>query len=353
MSALEEATMKGQRTTVPAAGFTLVELAISTVLLGMMVFAVSTLAVTGSDAQELSHRLGRATELTQDMLGDMHLELVASVRVFGTDAEGTANLAMLDLTGAPVRLGNMRLPTIDAGGQIRRDTSTNQITGNTLFFAKHAWSDRYVCAGGDEYMVDVYRWIYYYLTPEGVGPQPGSDIGLDLVRFVGEPLVDGGTIDRITDANDKRELLLHLHNRTPDASGVRHEACQVVWNRGGLPSVVGTFRQINPFDGSLSNSPLGGRPSPWSVLPTEQTASGLFAYRHYAVATNFARPAFGVCKFAVLSPTGDGFPHGFEVQVTGPSSARQVMLKLVTASTHGRGHTAWSNLQMVVDAHDL
>lgn len=337
------------------AGFTLVEMVIASTLLAMMVFAVATLSVSGAEAQEYARRLTRATEITQDVVDDMRLELVSSVRMFGNDTEGNGNLAVLDLDGAPTPLGNLRLPTVDANGTVQRDTVSDQITGNALFFTKLAWSDRFVCTSGQEYMVDVYRWIHYYLTPEEGGPVAGSAIGLNLVRVSSEPLIDGAAIDEITDPTDQAEVLMHLYNGTPDATGTSHTPCQVVWLRGQLPSVVGTLREIDPADGTLSDTPLvsSGRPNPWRVLRSTDSVSGLLSYRHHSVASNFARSTVGVARYGVMSTTGAGFPHGFEVQVAGPSSARQVLLNLVVASTNRRGHTAFANVQVVVDARDL
>ena len=85
-------------------GYSLIELFISSLLLGMMIFAVSTLSLSGSQAQEYSRRLTRVTEITQEVLDDLRLELVSSVRLFSDDAEGYSNLALLDLDGAPTPL---------------------------------------------------------------------------------------------------------------------------------------------------------------------------------------------------------------------------------------------------------
>lgn len=336
-------------------GFTLVEMVVASALLSMMIFAVATLSISGADAQEYARRVTRATEITQDIIDDMRLELVSSVRVFGNDSEGTGNLAVLDLDGAPTPLAGLRLPQIDANGTIQRDASGDEITGNSLFFTKLAWSDRFVCTSGREYMIDVYRWIYYYQTPEEGGPQAGSSIGLNIVRVLSEPLVDGSAIDSITDPTDQAEVLQHLHAATPDANGTTHAACQVVWLRGNSAAVVGTLREIDPTDGSLSDSPLtvNGRPSPWQVLRAQTAAQGLLSYRHHSLATNFAPSTAGVCRYGLLSNTSTGFPHGFEVQVAGPSSARQVLLHMVVASTNRSGHTAYANMQVVVDARDL
>ncbi|HZN41897.1 MAG TPA: type II secretion system protein [Planctomycetota bacterium] len=333
------------------AGFTLLELMIAAVLLSMMVMAVSSLSVSGMDAQEFAKRLNRATEVNQDLMDQMRLELVTCVRLFGSDVEGDSNLALLDLAGVPQPLADVRMPKISPNEKIRQDTLMAEITGNSLFFTRLAWSDRFACTSGRDYLVDVYRWLYYYPTPEGAGPTPGSNIGLNFVRVASEPLVDAIGIDRITNATDRVEVLQHLFNATPDASGKRHSPCQVVWKRGELASVVGTLRQIESA-GTLSDLPTAGRPSPWNILRSDTVVKGLLTYRHHSLATNYARASFGVGSYSVPMNTGSGFPHGFEVQIVGPSSARQAMIHLVLCSTVRRLQPAWSDMQMIVDVRE-
>lgn len=341
------------RTRETAAGFSLIEVVIASALLLLMISAVATLSVSGMEAQDYAARLNRTTEIDQSLLDRMRLELVSSVRMFGNDTEGNANLGVLDLAGAPAKLAGSRLPTISATGSIQKDTSSSQITGNSLFFAKLAWTDRFKCSSGTEYFVDVYRWIHYYMTPEGAGPVSGSPVGLNLVCVTSEPLIDAAGVDRITDATDSEEVLQHLHEATPDVLGVAHAPCQVIWERGALPSVVGTLRQINPADWRPVSTPLVGRPNPWKVLRNDSDYVSLLSYRHHSVATNFARPAFGVGKYGYVSTAGAGFPHGFEIQIVGPSSARQILLHLVLASTNRRGQVAWSEMRVVVDGREL
>jgi prepilin-type N-terminal cleavage/methylation domain-containing protein len=336
-----------------AAGFSLIELVMSSALLSVLVFAVSTLSVSGGQAQEYARRMTRCTEITQEVIDDMRLEVVSSVRLFGDEVEGNANLAMLDLDGAPLPLGNMRLPTIAANQTIGPDAVEAPITGNCLFFAKLVWTDEYECSSGKTYLLDVYRWIYYYLTPEDGGPNPEHPIGINIVRIESEPLIDGGGVDRIADSADRAEMLLHLAEGTPDATGVARDAAEVVWLRGELPSTVGTFRQVDSLNGSLSTTPLGPRPNPWSVLRSDAVVNGLLSYRHHSIASNYATTSFGVGTYGVTSLDGDGFPHGFEVQIIGPSSARQVHLHMVVSSTRRTGQFAWSDMQLTVDARDL
>lgn len=332
-------------------GFTLVELIVTAALLGGLVYAVSTLSLTGVRSQEYARRLSRATEITHELIDQIRTETMSCARVFGNDAEGIANLALLDLGGAPAPVASRRLPTISSDGTIRPDTAGEEISGNSLFFTRLAWTDRFVCESGQEYLTDVYRWIYYYLTPEGSGPVVGSPVGLNLVRIESEPLVDAASIDRITVVADRADVLQHLLEGTADATGVARAPCEVVWQRGALPSVVGTLRMIGS-SGSLGNVPSGTRPSTWNVLRSETAVRGLLSYRHHSVATNFARANFGVGRYSVVDLAG-GFPHGFEVQIVGPATARQVLVHLVIASTNREGQWAWSDVQVVIDAKDL
>ena len=335
------------------AGYSLVEAVVATALLMTMILVLISLAQTGSDGQEYARRVNRATEVSHDVLDRIRTEMVSCVRLFGADAEGAENLALLDLSAAPAPFAGLRLPTTSAGQSIRPDTVGAEITGNTLFFARLAWTDRFVCTSGRAYMVDVYRWMYYYLAAHEAGPQPDVPFGVDLVRFESEPLIDAASIDRISDPDDLAEVLLHLHDGTPDASGVAHAPCELVWLRGALPSLAGTLRMIDDSDGSLSDSPIGSRPDPWSVLPSTPVVAGLLGDRHHSIASNFTEASRGVGRYAIVDPTGDGFPHGFEVQMVGPSSARQTLLHLVVTSTYRRGHYAFSDVQQVIDTRDI
>ena len=142
-------------------------------------------------------------------------------------------------------------------------------------------------------------------------------------------------------------------NATVDADGLTHDPAEVVWLRGELPSVVGTLRHINSGDGSLSDTPLLPRQATWNVQRKNPVVVGLLSYRHHSVASIYSRDSFGVSRYAVESTSGAGFPHGFEIQVVGPSAARQVLIHMINASTQRTGQLAWSGMQLSVDARDL
>jgi len=336
-------------------GYSLVEVLVSSVILLAMTYAVATLSISGKEAQDYASRMNRVTEINQLLMDDLRLELTSSVQVFGNDAEGNAHLAMLDLTAFPPLLSSSRLPTPSPTGLLQRDTAGAEITGNSLFFVRQAWFDEFRCTSGNEYRIDVYRWVLFYLTPEDGGPTAGRATGLNLCEFLSEPMADGSQIDEITDPTDREEVLQHLADGTPDMLGETHTPVELVWQRGQDPAVTGTFRQIDGVAGTLSDTPFGGRADPWEIQPDAggMSRSNLLSYRHHSVGTNFSPSALQVGRFGLEDATGDGFPHGFEVQIVGPSAAREILVHMVVVSTARRGQLAWSTNTVVVDARDM
>lgn len=331
-------------------GFSLTELAIAATLLLALVWVITTLALSGSASQELGRRIARMTDIAQEVTDKVRLEMVTSVRVFGDNGEGNANLALLDLSTSPAP-ATRRLPLLDIDGELGPDQGGEEKTGNALFFAYLAWRDRFRTSTGTDHLVDVYRWVHYYLSPVDGGPAPDRRGGLEMVRFVSEPLADGHAVDDILDPAERAEVLLHLVRGTADVDGQVHDPVAVVWRRGGDPNVPGTLRQIDDGDGALSDDPLAGRPDPWAILPAEEGAAGLLHYRRAQVVSNFETVAPGVSRFAIRDDAV-GFPHGFEVQIVGPTSARQVLFHIVLTDTSSRGQPAWSQMQTVMVAHD-
>lgn len=341
-----------------AAGFTLLETMISTVILLMMVLLVATLSDSGSQAQRYAARITRATELGQDIVTEMRRYVASSVRLFHDDVDGRAYVALLDLAFGAQRLTG-RLPQMRPTAIFEQESGT-PITGNLLAFARHSWTDTYFCVtSGNSYGLDVFRICAYYLRPDGAGLVTGSSIGLNLCRYMSEPMVAGEQVDAITDPTDRAEVFQSLlKGRTtgdlvaqPDPI---HPELQLVWRLNGTAGTVGTLREIDPGTLTLSNSPLPPRPGTWQIgRDRGHSSDGLLQYRHFSVATNWAPSAFRVGRFSTVSTAGEGFPHGFEVQFIGPASARQVLLRLAIVSTVRSSLPAWSATEMIQDCRDI
>ncbi len=332
-------------------GFTLLEVSMTMTILVGMILLVSQLLLTSNRAQDLAKRLSMTTEVNRDLLQDIRVEVSTSVQLFENSALGNSYMGMLDFTGEKPAI-NSTLPTLDAAGNFRKEASARLLTGNTVLFARHDWTDEFICLSGKSYLVEVYRLVRYYLVEEDGGPAAGSLVGLNFCRWAGEPMVDGSQVDRIIDPVDRAEVLEHMRLGTPGVGGAQHPPAELVWRVGEDPAVLDTFKQIEP-GGTLSSSPLLPRSPIWTVLrdPVRSSDKLLF-YNHFSVATNHASASASLGTFGVLDNSGDGFPHGFEVQVIGPSSGRQVLVHLILVSTRP-GLLASSSQKLVVNSRDI
>ncbi len=334
-------------------GFTFIEALIASMLVLVLAYLVMTLSRSGMEAQSYSQRMNRVTEISQELVETMREDAQSSVRLFGNDATGAAYLNLFDYTSMPAVAPSSRLPQIDESAVFEPEGALGTRTGNSLLLARHAWSDEFTVTSGNTYRVGVYRLVYYYMTEVDGGPAEGSSAGLNLAQWVSEPLVDGNEIDNIADATDRANFLEHLRAGTADDSGNIHTAVQVVWKLGEDLAVSDTLRQITS-GGGLSASQVSPRPAGgWRIYGDEERSRpGMLYYRYHSVATNHAPRVVGAAKFGFKTSTNGGFPHGFETQIIGPASARQILLHLSVVSTH-TGRLAWHESQVVTDARDL
>lgn len=334
-------------------GFSMVEVIVAATILILLVLMVTTLMISGSSAAKLAERSNRAIEVAQDLVDSMRTEVRSAVRIFTDDATGLAYRARLEPWTGNDAITTTTLPTLAVADTFRVDSAGTNKTGNEMLFARHSWSAEFLTTTGKTYRYDVLRIVRYFLKVEDGGPRPGSPWGLNLVHWVSEPMVDGTQIDGITTAADQREVLLHLLTGTADKLGKKHPAVQVVWRMGQDPAAAGTLRQTK-IDGTLSTTPLSPRPAAWTILRDQtKSSAGMLFYRHHSIATNYSLPSYNIPKYGIPNSASPGFPHGFEIQVIGPSSARQVLVRLVVVSTNRSGHIAHSEVQTVLGARDL
>jgi prepilin-type N-terminal cleavage/methylation domain-containing protein len=336
-------------------GFTLVETIIVLTVLVFLVSVMANLIINTSNTQKYIEQMARCTEVNQEIINDMRSELLTTVTLFesGTLGDGYFASLVYDPTSPP--LATSKLATLNQPGPFQTETVSGALTGNVLLFAGQARTDEFTCISGNTYRIDIYRLYCYYLTKEDGGPKPGSPLGLNLSKFVSEPLADGDQIDAMTDLVDRGEVLTHLVTGSPDDSGESHAITKLVWRRGRDISILDTMREIDPLTGLMSSTPMAPRASgAWTII-REPTKShrGLLHYRHFSIATNYGDDRLGVARFGKMSMTGDGFPHGFEVQIAGPSSARQVLVHISVVGTNRKGTKPHSDLRTTVFIQDV
>jgi hypothetical protein len=333
-------------------GFTFIELVIASTVL--LVFTVGLISVSksGSDAHEFNGRQNWLTEVGQAELALIRKDTGSSVRIFTDDPVGTSYFARLDRDAYP-SLATSRLPALLPTGTFGKDIAGAERTGNVLFFAKHyrtdQWTDPFDPSG--VYRIDLYRFIACYLR-NAVGTALASgETGLDLVRWVSVPFADAGQVAQITIPAHQERLLMHLKEGTNlDEPTKPFVPCDYVWTFGADLTSARCFQEIQD-DGTLVD--LMPQIPPFRIPPDAvQSRSDRFWYRNASVATNRATMA-GIARFGIIDPAGDGFPHGFEIQVIGPASARQILVHLSLLTTHRKGRPAYMDASSVGDGRDL
>lgn len=321
------------------------------VITGFLVGVVSNLVLTTGDSQSYTKSMVRAMELNQQLLNDTRGEILSSAGLFKNDALGTGFYSALQFDPLHPPLASSKLPTEAVTANFGPEIVAGERTGNVLALVRHAWLAEYKCSSARTYAIDVYRILCFYLSENSEGgPQAGSPGGLNLTRFISEPLANGNQVDEITDPVDLAEVLVHLLGQTADVRGDVNPAVKLLWIPG---EAVSTLREIDSAAVQISATPVAPRTS-WTLRRDElQSASDLLEFRGFSVASNFAKARFGVGRFGKRDDTGAGFPHGFEIQVRGSKTSRSVLVHLSLAGSNRKGLKAHSDLKTVVMMRDM
>ena len=280
----------------------------------------------------------------QQIINDIRDDTLASRKYFEDDARGTGYLDVMEMDAESPPLTSLRLPVIAENDSFGPDEPGNEKTGSALFFAK-AQSPLVVTVpyqGIEDrtFRVSVYRFVLYYLAA-----RPNQRIGrfrgtLDLMRWASIPVADYDQVIAIQDPDpgdgiDPRSEVV--------AAFVNEYGSTWLWDASR--DATEAFYPCDQF-GYVSPVPLGSVELPRdgtaglrSAIPTAATTN-----KHASVCWNAGHGGFevglAVPRFAVADTTGDGFPHGFEVQIVGPSGARELLLRLAIAKGTTRGIAA-------------
>lgn len=347
-------------------GHTLIEATMVLAISAFLITAMTNLVSSSYDSQVHTQRMARLIEVEQELINDIRKELLSAVTLFQDDLTGRAYFDALQFdVDAPPLVGS-RMPKAIVAPGFAKESTPGERTGNVLTLAKQAWTTEFQAGSGTRYLIDMYRFASFYLTKANSqsnlkrmakvksGPRPNKPDGLILAKFVSEPVADGDQIDAITDPADRTQILEHLRRRTLDVSGIKHPQVRLVWRRGRSLADPGAIREIDPLSFSLSNDPVPPRPSgSWRIeADLHHSVRDLLEFRHLSIASNYASAGHGVSRFGRKDNANDGFPHGFEIQVAGPSSTREILVHMSVVGTnrHGsRGHSEMTTVVMMKD----
>ncbi len=326
-------------------GMTPVELTLTSTVLVTLIWLMATLSMTSVRSEEYAQRISKDTEVVDEVLNSMKRSLESSVFILQHNAKGLDYTSLLTRLAAERLIGGS-LPVVDENGIFEKEAVARSKSGNALVFAEHHRTDEYRCASGNVYRIPIYRFHAYSIIEPKEGTEAEAIGAYNFSMWTSEPLADGLRVDKIGDATDQLEVLQHLGAASADVDGKTHNPTRLVWKVGGDPRQAGVFRFIDPL-----TSPALFDFASFSAIKIQPDARAsrvdLLNFRGLGLAANDSPRRAGVAAFSQIDNEGDGFPHGFEVQITGPSSAREILLRMVIVDPVRGSETLYRRLHVV------
>lgn len=337
-------------------GFTLVEASICLFLVTVSFSAYLGIALQSIQDYEFYNAEAQVTQWNQqrvNMIREDTLSVKQYFDRFDIDprSQDYFNALNLPAVATPIN-GTFALPAIDEDGGFEPDAVAGAPkTGNALFFVRclpplsvRVQMDPNLANPADwhVYKIPVYSFVVYYLTlraQESVGNSPDS---LDLIRWNSQAVADYSQVMEFPDLIEDGGLKCYPREQVVQ-NFVSTYGSEFLWVSG--EELGQAFYRCYP-DGTIENFPEAANDM---QIPMDRY-DGIFE-RLEGGGANFIHGAtvfknrgdlgfeLGpiVPQFGIADATGDGFPHGFEVQIVGPSGARELMIRLALAKEGSKG----------------
>lgn len=326
-------------------GFTFVEMMISVAIIGILTLtlpAVLKISLAGTSAIEARNSLKSGA---QNAINHIGANLVQSKRVFENSANDGPFLGRIQLGGAPSAIAGSTLPIINEYGSLSVNSTDFLQTnvGNLLFFAStDSPVDLTVTNSGSTNQtvrIDLYHFNYYYLAYSVTGTI-GAQKEIDLWEWHSIKYADYNEIESIPDA------VASSHTATA-LNGV---GISYAWNPSAT-AVSSAFFTLSTNSITAASNHTIPAASSGNMIPMLTGTMSLGFRSSVSPNTGTAFPSsVPVPLFAAASGT---FPSGFEIAVVGPNSARQVLIRLVTAAQGALNHYIANESLVVMSARDL
>jgi len=321
-----------------AAGFTVLEMVVTTAILGLTTLVIERTITSVTDAERSLRSVRATADRCQAAAYHLRDEVTGARRLFQADAMGTGYLAKLGLpTSMPILAGS-RLPVFDETKSLGPDVAGTPMTGNVLFFVRDA--DPLPCianaATKKVRLVDAYRFVCFYLTVSPKTLVVGGPPALDLVEWKSERFPAWAQVTAITSSTEKVAVVKDLYNRFN---------VDYLWDSTKSAS-TGFFA----IDGAGNISATATNPS---QIPEDRNVSsrGRFVVSNLGVARTDMTSRLRQPIFTVDDPA-TWTPHGFEVKIASPSGARRVWLRLTIEQQAAKGRVPAHQTAIVATTRD-
>ncbi|MFA5795122.1 MAG: type II secretion system protein [Candidatus Brocadiia bacterium] len=318
-------------------GFTLIELVMVMALSTAIMFSIVLMIQQVTVSSEYLNGQTQVIQWGQIAIDEINFNLTQARVNYQNDTQGNAYRAALDLESRYPALTTTRLACIDQMGTFYNDVAPATRTGNALLFIKE--SNPYIdsAALGITRSVNTYYLVYYYLSPNTT-PIAKKNSSLRLVRWQSKEFADYQQIMAITPAVS-RSLFANVLQASRNIN---------YYLIPGNDPDSAFYKLDDDGAGDADSDGIDDAPDAAYVIEQESATSviGNLGMGRASVSWNKDNDFWvpdPVPKFGALDATGAGFPHGLEVQIIGPTGARQVFVRLVLAYYVSTNQTIFSN----------
>ncbi|MFH1226508.1 MAG: prepilin-type N-terminal cleavage/methylation domain-containing protein [Planctomycetota bacterium] len=306
-------------------GTTLVEMMIALACFAAVAFAVTLLIQQTNVSSEYLNGQNQLIQWGQKAIDEINFNLGQARVNYQNDTMGNVYWGRMQVDAAYPKLTSTRLACIDQTGSFHLDIAPATRTGNALLFLRE--STPFIAnIGGITRSVSTYALIGYYLSSTA-NPISKKASSLRLVCWQSREFADYAQVMTITPSVSRSIFA----NALLASRGIDHFL--VPKNN---PTVDAFYEFDDDDAGDADNDDIDDAPDSGYIIQKDTVSSvvGNLGQGRAAVSwnkdNNFWVPD-PVPKFGALDITGDGFPHGLEVQMVGPTGARQVFVRLVLA----------------------
>ena len=290
-------------------------------LVALVVFAILASLVTRALVMEQRSNSSVHNRLKLQVYGELmtdHLrkQLSATRMVFDSESLGADYWQQLSFAGEEPD-GYAKLPTIQPTGSFSPDWAgfDSSSVGNMLFWVKVLDPPAEVSDGVDPYIFDRFKFMVYFLLPYG----GGKGYNLHICESKREYL----------DYNQVMTILRsEPSNPVAIVDSLKSRGLDMMWR----PNAEAAGKAFY----NLTSDPTKQSPVSHSIAMDDAEKIGGFSNlsgpQHHGIAPNGKGVSLVVPKFAREST---GFPNGFEVLISGPSTGRKILLRVVLL---GEGH---------------
>ncbi len=300
-----------------ARGATLIEAMIGVAIFSFMAYCVYALVGSTVTLSVHSQAWGQLTEWTQQGVNKVSGELPMARRIFRNDAQGNLYLGALEPPVDYPVLGGVKLPVPRDLGTFRADAAGDEQTGNALLFCKQQPVFQTTLIAGPMRRIDVYTLVFFYPSAVNVSMGPYTR-SLLLARWESIEFGDYLEVSGLA-AGEKAEVVRNLYADR----GIRY-----LWDVAQDPDQA--FYGIDNF-GTVDAVPILSFNPPGDSNRSVIAALGLGRSSLSWNRTSQTWIPEQVPLYAIADATGDGFPHGFEVQIIGPTGSRTILIRLSIA----------------------